>query len=130
MVNKCHPRALGWTLVAFAGTSLLTFGLIVWQLYDVTPVRWCVLAKAGDVPRGDGCIQILQKLLEAKQYIVMTLLGIHGLTTLSVVVVALGVKITADGPGGFSVDVGADKTVISAGSAEATIPTPPTVEHS
>lgn len=120
-----EPKALRWTLIAFALCGFLIAALVVWQLSETTPARWCVIAKSGSPGEDASCLAILLKLLELKQYTVLSLLAILGLTVLSVVVVALGVRINANGPGGFQVDVSADQTKISSGDATATIPTPP-----
>lgn len=120
-----HNATLRWILIAFALCGLLIATLVVWQLAETTPARWCVIAKAGSPDEGASCLAILLKLLEIKQWAVLALLTILGLTVLSVVVVALGVKINANGPGGFAVDVSADQTTVSSGDNIAVIPTPP-----
>lgn len=114
-----------WTILAFAAAGFLIAGLVVWQLMETTPARWCVLAKQGSPELATGCFNVLLKLLEIKDHALMMLIGVLAITIISIVVVALGVRINGAGPGGFSVDVGADKTKVSDGENEAVIPTPP-----
>lgn len=114
-----------WTLIAFAFAGLLISGLVVWQLYEMTPARWCVLAKQGSPELATGCFNVLLKLLDIKDHALMMLIGVLALTIIAVVAVALGVRISGAAPGGFSVDVGAEKTTVASEGGTATIDTPP-----
>lgn len=124
------PKAQRWTLIAFGLAGLFISGLVIWQLVELRPAYWCILAKAGSPDQASGCAGMMLKLLEIKDHAIVILLCTLALIVVSVLVVALGVKVEADGPGGFSVDIGADKTTISDGKSEATIPTPPSVDPS
>jgi hypothetical protein len=114
-----------WTVLAFVAAGILVSALVVWQLYETTPARWCAIALQGT---NEGCFTVLLKLLEIKDHAVIGLLAILGLTVLSLVAVALGVNIKAAGPGGTSVDIGADDTTITTPDASVTLPTPPSEE--
>lgn len=82
-------------------------GLLVWQLWDVTPARWCAIAQATD-ERANVCVAILLRLLDLKDHVVLGLLSIVGLTVLALAVVALNVRIGATGPAGIGVNIGDD----------------------
>ena len=114
-----------WTLIAFALAGLLVAAFAGWQLAETTPARWCGLAQATSPEGTTACLTVLLKVLEIKDHAVILLLSTLALTVLSVVVVALGVKLTGEGPGGFRVDVSADETQIQANGGSVTIPTPP-----
>jgi len=119
-------RNFRWTLIAFVFAGLLMSGLAIWQLYETSPQRWCALAEntAGDV-NNNACLAVLLKLLELKDHSLLAIFFILGITVISVVVVALKVQVRGSGPGGLSVDIGADKTVVEGGGSEVEIPTPP-----
>jgi len=114
-----------WTIFAFALAGLLNAALVAWQLYETTPARWCGVVINGSPEMTTGCFSLLLKLLELKDHALMMLISVLALTILSVVAVALNVRIKAEGPGGLNVDVGSDKTVVTAAESSVTVPTPP-----
>lgn len=114
-----------WVVFAFLGAGLLTMAMLGWQLYDLTPGRWCVLAKQGSPELANSCVAMLVKLLDLKDHVLIGLLAITGLSVLALAAVALGVRLAFSGPGGLSANVGADKTTVTDGQASVTIPTPP-----
>lgn len=124
-------RNFRWTLVAFALCGGLIAALVVWQLWELTPQRWCALAEntAGDV-NSNACLSALLRILDLKDHALIGLLVILGITVVSVVVVALKVNVKGSGPGGFEVDIGADETQVREPDtgASVTIPTPPSEE--
>jgi hypothetical protein len=115
-----------WTVLAFIFAWLLVSGLVVWQLYETTPARWCAVALQGSPEVTTGCYSVLLKLLDIKDHAVLYLMIILGITTMSLTVIALGVGIKASAPGGTSVDIGAENTQITTPDASVTVPTPPT----
>jgi hypothetical protein len=114
-----------WTLIAFAAAGLLMAGLVIWQLIESSPGVWCHIADSTDTNLRGACLSVLLKLLDLKDHALMGLLTILGITVVSVVAVALGVKISAAGPGGTNVSVGSEKTIVDNGDAKVEIPTPP-----
>ena len=128
MIPAASPSRFRWTIIAFALAGVVITALVAWQLYETSPGRWCALAANGSPEMTSGCFQVLLKLLDLKETSLMLLIGALVLTILSIVAVALGVRLSGAAPGGFSVDVGADKTTITSGEAEATVPTPPSDE--
>jgi hypothetical protein len=117
-----------WTIAAFIIAGGLIASLVVWQLYETAPGRWCQIAKEASESNVSGCYSLLLKLLDIKDHAIIGLMGILAVTVLSVVVVALGVNIKAGGPGGVNLDVGANETTLNAGDTHVTIPTPPSGE--
>jgi hypothetical protein len=116
---------LRWFIVAFCLSGALMAGLLAWQLAETSPARWCVLAKQGSPEMATSCVTILMKLLEIKDHVVIGLLGIVGLSVLSLAVVALGVRLGVAGPGGLSANIGAETTTVRSGDSSVTVPTPP-----
>ena len=114
-----------WTIFAFLAAAALVSAMVVWQLYETTPARWCAVAMVSSTESATGCYSLLLRLLDIKDHAVMGLLGILGLVVLSLTVIALGVDIKAAGPGGTSIDIGAEDTKIKTADADVTIPTPP-----
>jgi len=114
-----------WTIFAFALAGALLSALVTWQLYELTPARWCAVAMNGSPEVTSGCFATLLRLLEIKDHALMMLIATLALTIMSVVAVALGVRIKAEGPGGMNVDVSADNTTVSSGDSTLTLPTPP-----
>jgi hypothetical protein len=117
-----------WVVYAFVAAGLLMAAMLGWQLYDLTPARWCVLATQGSPDLATGCVTMLVKLLDIKDHVMIGLLAIVGLSVLSLAAVALGVRLGFTGPGGLSANVGADKTTVTDGQATVTLPTPPAEE--
>lgn len=115
----------GWTIIAFVLAGLFVGALVVWQLFETSPSVWCALADNGTENLRGACLSVLLKLLEVKDHALIGLIVILGITVLSVVAVALRLKISASGPGNTHIDVGADQTRIEADGADVTIPTPP-----
>lgn len=126
MVSVEHGR-VRWFVIAFIAAGFFMSSVLVWQLWDVTPARWCAIAQSGNNDIAAACLSILLKLLDLKNNVVIGLLAIVGLSVLSLAVVALGVRINAAGPGGLTANIGSDKTIISDadGVSSVEIPTPP-----
>lgn len=118
-------RAVRWTILAFVFIMLVINGLLIWQLSETSPAKWCALAKLTSPEGTTACSTMLLKLLDIKDHLVQGLLIIEGILTLSLTAVALGVNIKGTGPGGMSIDVGAEDTKIQSGDSEVSIPTPP-----
>ncbi len=114
-----------WTIVAFILAGLFISGLLVWQLMETGPAVWCKIAETANDTRVTGCYGILLKLIDVKDHTIIGLLAILGITVISIVAVALGVKISAQGPGSTSVNIGRENTNISNGDIDVDIPTPP-----
>lgn len=90
--------------------------LLAWQLWDVTPARWCAIAKSGTPEISSACVTVLLKLLELKNSVVLGLMAIVGLSVLSLAAVALGVRLGLVGPAGFSADISPDQVKMSKGT--------------
>lgn len=120
---EAHSNTLRfrWVVYAFIAAGLLMTLILAWQLFDLTPGRWCVLAKQGSPDLGAGCVAMLIKLLEIKDHVMIGLLIIVGLTVLSLAAVALGVRLGFTGPGGLSANVEADTTTVTDGQATVTV---------
>lgn len=128
MVDLQNNLRFRWVVVAFMAAGIVMTAMLGWQLYDLTAARWCVLAKQGSPDLATGCVTMLVKLLDLKDHVLIGLLGIVGLSVLSLAAVALGVRLGFTGPGGLSANVGADKTTVTDGQATVTLPTPPAEE--
>lgn len=128
MVTDHNTLRFRWVIYAFMAAGIVMTAMLAWQLYDLTAARWCVLAKQGSPDLATGCVTMLVKLLDIKDHVMIGLLGIVGLTVLSLAAVALGVRLGFTGPGGLSANVGADKTTVTDGQATVTLPTPPAEE--
>jgi hypothetical protein len=96
----------GWTIIVFIVAILFIGGLIVWQLIETSPGTWCNIAADGPDNIRGACLSILLKLLEVKDHTIVGLLTILGIAVISVVAVALGVRISAEGPGDTKIDIG------------------------
>lgn len=107
-----QQRALAWTLWAFVAAAFVVVGLLSWQLFGLTPERWCGIARNASSPdaiaRLGACINVLTQLLAIKDHTVIGLLILLGVMVLGVVAVALGVRVSANAPGGVGIDVSAD----------------------
>lgn len=97
-----------WVVLAFLINMVIMAGLLAWQLYDLTGAKWCTLAKVGTPDMATACVTALVRVLEVKDHIMAYLLAIIGLNSLSLTAVALGVRISANGPGGVSTNIGVD----------------------
>ncbi|MGN6819307.1 MAG: hypothetical protein ACTHJR_11625 [Sphingomonas sp.] len=113
-----------WTIIAFVFAGFISAAFAGWQLFETSPRVWCVLAKEGSAETRAACLSVLLRLLDIKDHAVIGLLVILGLTILSVVVVALGVKLKGHGPGdlGFDIDRDDDTQTVRAGDATVTGP--------
>lgn len=125
MTSNKDSMRFRWVVYAFVGALLVITGLFAWQMYDLTPARWCAVAATGSPEIATGCFNVLIKLLDIKDHAVMALAGITGLTVLSLAAVALGVRIGFSGPAGLSANVGAETTTVTDGSSVVEVPTPP-----
>jgi hypothetical protein len=122
---KITRSRFGWTIIAFIIAGVFISALMIWQLIETSPQAWCKLADdSSDNLRG-ACLSVLLKLLDVKDHTIVGLLTILGITVLSVVAVALNVRISAAGPGNTNVNIGANETRIQNGDVDVAIPTPP-----
>lgn len=102
----------GWTIIVFLILTIFVGGLIVWQLLGNSAHDWCQLAEdSSDNVRG-ACLTLLLSLLNIKDHAIIGLLTILGIIVASVVAVALGVHISAGGPGNTSVNIGTENAEV------------------
>ena len=94
-----------WVIVAFALCGFLVAGLLIWQLMETSPAKWCAVANVNEIS-ASGCFQLLLSLVEVKDHAIIGLLTILGITVIAVVAVTLKLKIQAEGPGGTGINVG------------------------
>lgn len=97
-----------WTIYVFLMLSLFVSGLIVWQLWGLTPENWCLLAKMGDKTDPMACFNTLVRLLDVKDHIVIGVLATQAIIVICLAVVVLNLDLKASGPGGVQIDVGSD----------------------
>jgi peptidoglycan/LPS O-acetylase OafA/YrhL len=123
-----HGR-VRWFVIAFVAAGLLMSGFLWWQLSEITPDKWCQLAKQGSPELAGSCASILLRLLDLKDHTIIGLLFMLGLSFLSLAVVALGVHISAEGPAGLKTEVSAETTSVTDGSSVVEVPTPRSEER-
>jgi uncharacterized membrane protein required for colicin V production len=115
----------GWTLVAFALAAFTVAAFVGWQLYETAPRAWCALAEATSPENTNACLAVLLKLIDMKDHALIGLMSILGITVVSILAVALGLRISAAGPGATSINVGASDTTVQNEDVSLTVPTPP-----
>jgi hypothetical protein len=98
----------GWTIIVFIIAIIFVGILVVWQLFGLSPQTWCNIAEEGDANVRGACLSVILKLLDVKDHAIIGLMSILGITVVSIVAVALNVRIAAGGPGNTSVNIGAD----------------------
>jgi hypothetical protein len=125
-VEKATRGRFRWVVLAFVFYGLINAALLIWQLLETSPVKWCAVADINDVSAA-GCFSVLLKLLEIKDHTVIGLLAILGITAGAVMVVTLRVNMDIEGPGGLKAKVNPEETTIedTAGTSSVTVPTPP-----
>lgn len=117
-----------WTILAFGFAVIFVGAILVWQLFETKPERWCQLAEAATPENTNACLAVLVKLIDVKDHVLIGVTGTLALTVLSIVVVALGVRLSGSGPGGTSVSISESDTVIKTPDMSLTVPTPPSEE--
>jgi len=95
-----------WTIFVFLFLCAFIVGLIVWQFWGLTPNNWCMVAKLGDKADPSACFNVLIKLLDLKDHIVVGLTATLAVIIVSLAVVVLKIYVKAGGPGGLNLDVG------------------------
>lgn len=101
---QCSSR-FRWIVLAFIASGGLVAGLLIWQLLETSPNKWC--SYVGEATP-QGCFDVLLKLIDVKDTAIIGLLTILGLTVASVVAVTLRVKIDIQGPGGTGGNIQGD----------------------
>ncbi|MBO9380233.1 hypothetical protein GG804_26055 [Sphingomonas histidinilytica] len=106
-----HDRPFRWTVWVILIGALAMGATLVWQLYGLTPARWCVVpinaAKmAGARPIAEDCTTIVLRLLDLKDHAITGLLIVLGLSFVAMVVTLLGARINFNGPGGIGGSIG------------------------
>lgn len=121
-------RAFKWTIIAFGLFSLAILGIIIWQLDQTSPGRYCGLAQVTSPEGSNACVSLLLKILEVKGNVLYAMTAIIGVViiALTVVAVGVGVKVSASTTG-LNVDIDQVNTTVTdnAGSS-VVVPTPPT----
>lgn len=123
--NALSKTRYGWTIIAFGVVVAFVMGLMVWQLLETSPPFWCKVAEDAALDVRGACFSLIKDLIPVKDHTIIGLMSILGIAFISLTAVALGVRINAHGPGGTSVDVGAETTVVSNGDAKVEVHTPP-----
>jgi hypothetical protein len=124
VVDTIKHGRVRWFVIAFVMAGFLMSALLWWQLSETTPAKWCMLAKQGSPELAGSCTSILLRLLDLKDHAIIGLLMILGISFLSLAAVALGVRISAEGPAGLKTEIGADKTTVTGGDSSVEVPTP------
>jgi hypothetical protein len=124
VIDTIKRGRVRWFVIAFVLAGFLMSAMLWWQLSETSPDKWCALAKQGSPELVGSCAAILLRLLDLKDHTIMGLMFILGLSFLSLAVVALGVRISAEAPTGLKTSIEADETVVTDGTSEVTIPTP------
>lgn len=117
-----------WTILAFILAIIFVGGVLIWQLFETKPERWCQIAESAAPENINACLAVLVKLIDVKDHVLIGVTGTLALTVLSLAVVALGVRLSGSGPGGTSVNISEKDTTISTPDASVTVPTPPSEE--
>lgn len=102
---KITTSHVTWTVCTFLTLTFFVLGLIIWQFWGLTPQEWCPAKQLGDAANFVSCVS---ELLHNKDHITLGLIGILAITIVCLAVVALGLFVRADAPGGIHVDVGED----------------------
>lgn len=119
------PRSFHWTVAAIIFGGFAMGLILVWQLWGLTPGRWCVVAinaaKMTNMrPTAEDCTTIILRLLDLKDHAIVGLLGVIGLSFLVMVVTLFKAKISFSGPGGVGGSVGGGEMDIT-GTIDATV---------
>lgn len=125
MVEPVIKSRTRWFISAYVASGALMISLLAWQLFETTPARWCVLAKQGSPELATGCVTILMRLLDLKDHVNIGLMVIAGMSVAALAALATGQRLSVNGPGGLSANVGAETTTVTDGESTVKIPTPP-----
>jgi hypothetical protein len=119
-------KSVLWTVYTFLALCAFNMGMLIWQLWGMTPNKWCFVAKAGSPTDPASCFNTLARLLDIKDHIVIGLLGTMAIIMISLAVVVLKVFVKVDAPGGISVNVGQGTNTDDGEEEEVPAPTAPT----
>ncbi len=111
MNGKRTESAIRWNIIAAVAGGPIITGVLIWQLWDLTPAKYCTMvlgAAKDDVHGADFYVGCIVKLLEIKDHVLIGLLAIIGISFVSVVIVAIKGKVSATGPGGIEITVGGE----------------------
>lgn len=101
-----------WVRAVLMIGFVAVFGVLVWQLYNLTPLAYCssvfnAAAKAGDKSQGaEYYVACVVKLLDTKTIVLGGCLAIIGVFVIAHVVRETKVAASFTGPGGFGGTIG------------------------
>lgn len=103
--------AIRWNILAVMLGGPAITAVLVWQLWDLTPAKYCTLvlgAAKGEADGADFYVGCIVRLLDLKDHVIIGLLAIVGISFIATVVVAIKAKVSASGPAGISITVEGD----------------------
>lgn len=113
-----------WVVYAFGLCGAVMLALLIWQLSEMTPAKWCAVAELANPNSTTACLTLLLALVEVKDHAIIGLMSIVGASVIGLAVVALGVRIKADGPGGIGVEVTDNKVAVETANATVAVTSP------
>jgi hypothetical protein len=102
-------RPITWTIWALAAVLPVLFAIVIWQLMGLNPELYCRMVQHEGVPPGDHCFKLLMEGLKIKGWTIWLLIGMMALFVLIVLVAAVKAVVSVAGPGGFNLNIGANK---------------------
>lgn len=104
-VDKANQRPIRWTIWALAMVLPALFGILIWQLWGLSPDRYCKIVTQTGEPIGSHCFQLLMEGLKIKGWTIWLLIGMMASFVLIVLTAAVKAVVGITGPGGVGLSI-------------------------
>lgn len=102
---KSTTRGISWNIIAMAMVLPLLFGILVWQLWGLTPQNYCSILQKEGVPPGQHCFDAIMELLKIKGITIWSIVALMGLFVIVSLVAAVKAVVSLVGPGNIKLDL-------------------------
>lgn len=112
---KDQPRAWHWTIWMSIVLPFVVMGILVWQLIQLQPSKWCgvavgtvTLTDVNQLPAVQSCFSLLASLLEIYRANTLALIVLIGIGNLGIIYTTLKARVNVEA-WGFRGGIGGDE---------------------
>jgi hypothetical protein len=104
--NRRPPRAWNWTVYATIAAPVMITAILIWQLAQLEPTRWCDVSTDTSKATGgrpieavQACFSLLTNMLRIYRQNTLALIVILGISLVTIVITTLKARVDVEGFG-------------------------------
>lgn len=117
-VQPAQSKDSSFSRYLYFGILLSSLGILIWQLSELSPSKYCSITKIVDANSYSTCAQLLMKIIDVKGYTGYGLIGVIFALTLVLGVREFKIHAEAKGPGDTGINIGNDPVPVEVTNKE------------